>query len=451
MPYLPSASATISFWSTSAGAEVDALRTLGYQVRPGSTIALTEPGRNARLGWADSATAAAPVDAVWLARLTEEANSLACLQAAQDAVGGHGTILLTFENVLHPRLSTWRLSWISIAERLGLHLLHGSQSVVCLVRGGREPRWQLRLASEQDVPQIRALFKQVFGLEMSEAMWAWKYADGRGNAVLAYQDGQLVAHYGGVYREIVVDQSPDWALQGVDVMVHPDHRAVMTKRGAFFLVAATWLEVFVPLLFGFPSRRAMQLGQRLGIYAEANRISELRWKPSTHFPKLTSSLCSVDLDNSQHAANCDRLWDAMLQDHPNEVIGVRNTRWLKHRYVNHPMWRYEIVAVTQRLSRRWLGVVVFRQGEGRIELLDLIGEARYFAVLIGQLRRICALRGCSEIYGWATDAGSKCLAVDGATTHDTDISVPTECWTGSERSPSLIGRWWLSVGDTDFR
>jgi hypothetical protein len=393
----------------------------------------------------------APVQAVWLANLTPEANSLACLQTALDALAPDGIVLLSFAAVENERLPKWRSYWISIARRLGLILQLNDEELMCLVRSEREPRWRIRLAAQQDMPQIQSLFRTVFNQELSQATWSWKYAGGRGNAILAYRDGELVAHYGAIYRDILLDGQPNWALQVVDVMVHPEHRAVMTKQGAFFLMTATWDEVYGPLAFGFPTMRSMQLGQRLGIYADAGAIVELRWPPGSKRPHLSTHLVEVNLRDPVHRKKIDALWKSMLVNMTDRAIGDRGADWLAYRFAEHPSRRYEILAVSNRLGGAWDGVIVWRESEGRIEVLDVVGPVRKLSALFRQAQRVCALRGLQQVYFWIAEASADRICSEEATRHETTMRIPTDCWTGAPQARRLIDHWWLTGGDTDFR
>jgi len=141
------------------------------------------------------------------------------------------------------------------------------------------PRWQLRNGSAKNFAEIAVLFQKVFGHPLSRDLWNWKYSNGRGNAVVAARNGALIAHYGGMYRDILLCGSPDWALQICDVMVHPDERGVMTRQGPFLLTAACSAEVYGPLGFGFPNARAMLVAKKMKLYDEAGQMAEVRWPP----------------------------------------------------------------------------------------------------------------------------------------------------------------------------
>ncbi|MDY0330460.1 MAG: GNAT family N-acetyltransferase [Thiomonas sp.] len=451
LAYLPAAPGRLLYWSPVRSELAADLQSLGYQVCVGLTTQLSSVGRQARLGCVPPEDCEFPLAAVWFVELSPEVNALACLQSAVASIMAGGRILLSFSESQYARLPKWREYWITIGARLGLQLLGKTGKILCLIRTEQAPRWQIRLASAQDMPHIQSLFKAVFDQELSEAAWDWKYGQGRGNAILAYRNGELVAHYGAIYRDIWMEGVRNWALQVVDVMVHPGHRGVMTKQGAFFLMTATWDELYGPLAFGFPTARSMQLGQRLGIYADAGSIVELRWPAGTPRPRLTTHLVSVDPTNATHRRKIEELWKGMRQDLIGRVVGERGSDWLMHRFINHPSKRYEILAVSHRLTGTWDGIIVWRESEGRIEILDLIAPLANISNLIAHARRICALRACKDVYLWIAAASTELIPAKSTSLHTTDMRIPTDCWTGVSDASRLIDRWWLVGGDSDFR
>ncbi len=89
--------------------------------------------------------------------------------------------------------------------------------------------------------EVRPLFERSFEVPFSAAVWQWKYGDGRGRAVCARQQGELIAHYGGAPRDIRYFGEPSRAVQICDVMVLPEHRSFVSRDTLFFKTAATFL------------------------------------------------------------------------------------------------------------------------------------------------------------------------------------------------------------------
>jgi len=383
-----------------------------------------------------------------------EVNILAAMGVARDVlIPEHGVLKIHFSEAHHiPRLPAWRDYWCSIAERLGFEIQQNEFDHMILVRSASEPRWLLKLANESDIEAIKGLFKHVFQSDMSDALWDWKYGNGRGNAVLAYREGVLVAHYGGMYREISLNGESAWALQAGDVMVHPAERGVFTRHGAFFLMTTTWLEMYGALNFGFPNRRSMQLGEKLGIYLEANHLIEARWQatPLSRRP-IGLRIDRLSGDDAKLSPSINRLWSAMCADLPAATICVRDWAWIEHRYLRHATHSYAVYAVKSRWSARILGILVIRHHAEDCELMDVIAPMDRLPMLINEARRLCALAGKHSIYAWVSDAYAPRFNHALPSFTDLDISIPGDAWTQTEQAKQMVGTWWLTSGDTDFR
>jgi hypothetical protein len=393
------------------------------------------------------------VPAFWLVGVTPATNILACLQRARDRLMAAGRVVITFGDEDRPsRLPRWREFWASIGQRLGFEVRDRGSDHLVLELANEQPRWRLALATERDWPQVGELFEAIYHQPLDRELWAWKYAEGRGNAVLAFKGDQLVAHYGGMYRDILLRGQPEWAMQVGDVMVHPAQRAVWTRQGAFFLTCSTWAEMYGPFDFGFPSGRHMRLAEKLGIYVQAGKVLESRWTPAESTrPRAGTRLQPVDAQGGAIGAEIDVLWSAMAADLAEAAVCVRDWQWLQRRYLHHPSFRYEVVSVRARWTGRLIGVLVIRLHPDECELLDLIGRLADIPLLIDQARRICALRRRGSLYLWISDTRARHFQVHGAAQREIDLEIPTDGWTGSSRAGELVHRWWLTAGDSDYR
>lgn len=358
-----------------------------------------------------------------------------------------------------PRVGRWLEYVVAIAARCGFAAIElgadgvsgGVGSFVRAFRKSAVPRWRLRHLRPGDYAEIAVLFQEVFGHPMSAELWAWKYANGRGNAVLASRDGVLVAHYGGMYREIVLCGKPDWAYGGSDVMVHPQERGVMTRQGPFLLTAATTAELYGPVAFGFPTERAMLVAERMGLYAKAGRMTEVRWEPASSGLRLRTRVRSLAPQSAADRALVNGMWAAMAEDLKQSVVGVRDWQFIQHRYFGHPHNQYDVLAVTSRLTGRALGVVVLRRLEASCEMLDVIAPLANIALVVDQARRMTARWGLPYLYCWITTNHAHQFVACGGKEEALNVFIPTSCWTDDPRVDMLKDKWWLTSGDTDFR
>jgi hypothetical protein len=261
----------------------------------------------------------------------------------------------------------------------------------------------------------------------------------------------LIAHYGGMYREILLCGQPDWAYGGSDVMVHPKERGVMTRQGPFLLTAATTAEMYGPVAFGFPTERAMLVAERMGLYTKAGQMAQVTWTPGARGLRLRTRVRALDRTSAQDQALVDILWADMAKDFANDVVGVRNWKYLEHRYCEHPHNHYELLFVTSRLTGTPLGLLALHRLEESCELLDVVGPLANLPLLIDQARRVTARWNLKHLYCWIT-ANQAAKFVDcGGTQEPLNMFIPTSCWTDDPRVDMLKDRWWLMSGDTDFR
>lgn len=396
-------------------------------------------------------------DMVVVDGLTPQVHPLALLEPLERllAVGGRVVLRAAVPTPgAPPRMPGWLDYVVAVGRRLGFVAVEGPPvpGGLRVLQKDKPPRWRLGHVWPEDFADIARLFAGVFGHPMSRELWSWKYGEGRGNAVLVRRHGEVVAHYGGMYRRIVVRGEPDWAFQICDVMVHAQERGVLTRQGPFFLAATTCAEIYGPLGYGFPTRRAMQVAEKMGLYAPAGELAQLRWTPAAPRWRLRTRARHLHAGaGAADRARVDALWDAMRRDLRDGVVGVRDWATLAHRYLAHPHHVYELLLVSARLGGAPLGLAVLRRHEEDCELVDLVGPLRHLGLVVDQARRMTARWGKPSLWGWITRNHLPLLQATGAREEPLDISIPTSCWTADARAEAMKGRWWLMAGDTDFR
>ena len=400
--------------------------------------------------------------AVLVLGISPQIHPVALFDQLSRVVEQDGLVVLTGVDprLAPPRVTRWLEYVVAIGARCGFTAVgldaalassDGNDSFVRAFRKTISPRWQLRHLRPQDYAEVAVLFQEVFGHPLSRELWEWKYANGHGNAVLASRDGVLVAHYGGMYREILLCGKPDWAYGGSDVMVHPKERGVMTKQGPFLLTAATTAELYGPVAYGFPNARAMLVAERMGLYEKAGQMSEVRWEPSSPKLRLGSRVRALTRGNAADQALVDSLWSAMANDLLKSVVGVRDWKFLEFRYFGHPHNQYEVLAVTSRWTGKALGVMVLHRLEGACELLDVIAPLANIPLVIDQARRMTARWSLPYLYCWITSNHAHRFVACAGKEEALNVFVPTSCWTDDPRVEMLKDKWWLTSGDSDFR
>ena len=370
---------------------------------------------------------------------------------------GNGSDADLTQAVIHLRTLAARCGFaISVAATAASTKGQASGLQIAFERTPESRRWRLSELGSEGLEQFASLFERAFDQTMPQTLWNWKYAGGRGCGVVARRGDALVGHYGATRRRILLFGQKAVALQICDAMVDPSERAIMTKTGVMAQLTASFLEIHqgiarVPLCFGFPSRRAMGLGERLGLYADVGGMREVRWQALPDRPRLATRVRQFASDDAADARTTDQLWTAMAEDFGKQVLAVRDAAYLRERYVSHPTHRYELLLVTERARPVALGMLVLRQHERDLELLDLVGPLAVHGRLVDQARRLAGRWGKETLYAWVPEGYAVPLAGRSGRVTDIGVRIPTNAWVRQELgTAALRGRWWLMSGDTDF-
>ena len=314
--------------------------------------------------------------------------------------------------------------------------------------------WVTEWAHPENEAELLDLFSVAFGHDMTPELWRWKYQGLNTLGAMVCRDNKPVAFYGGLPRAIVLFGSPATAVQIGDVMVHPQQRGILTRKGPFFLAAAQFSERFVghgkqfSLAFGFPSERAYRLGARLGLYEQVGEIMRVSWPALKTRPSLKTRTRPLTPD--QHTI-VNRLWNQMAEALSGQVIGVRDWDYLQRRYFNHPTLNYQIFLVSSRWTGNPIGIFVMRTLEDSVELLDVITSPEHVPILVHNVRRLAWNLNKPLAYAWITAQHAPLLAGGAGEITPTGIPLPNICWTSGIPANELQDCWWLMGGDTDFR
>ena len=316
-------------------------------------------------------------------------------------------------------------------------------------------KWCVAPAGEGDSREIQALFHKVFGHRMDQEYWHWKYGDGRGMAWLAKRKDKLVAHYGGIERDIYYKGKVKKSIQCVDTMVDISERGSLSRKGPYCLVAKAFLDQYVgygrpyEFGFGFPNARVMKLGEILGIQAKVGNVLEPVWAPIEIKHYLDSD---YDPTNHQHKFIANKV-DQCLRNSlgADAIIGIRNADYLAYRYFSNPKYNYQVKIVTDIGSQQSKGIVVYRVEKDRMLILDIIADVRDFPQLITQLRYYCIEQRAYEMSAWISSNHLSLLGDAWGRLDDPMVAIPSSICTDGPTPDELKDKWYLSAGDTDFK
>lgn len=299
------------------------------------------------------------------------------------------------------------------------------------------------------------VFESSFDVTFNPELWHWKYSSGRGASVAALRDGQVLAHYGGVVREMRYFGQASRAVQICDVMVLPGERSFFSRQGLFFKTAASMLEQYAGyhaqnlLGFGFPNLKAMHVAERLKLYEKTDELMQVTCVPESAAPPGWQAQL-VDL--ADVAAMADTLWSQMQDGFADAIIGVRDAPYLHYRYQQRPGQMYECLQVMDSGQTKGVGFRR-RHGDGWL-LMDILAAPHDLGAVLLTLLHSDQHQGrvsfwltggqLHRVHRQSADAQTM-LAVS-----STGIQIPCNRWSRGPETDVLQGRWWLTAGDMDF-
>ena len=310
-----------------------------------------------------------------------------------------------------------------------------------------EPAMRVASATPQDIPRLLALFASCFGSPMSAALWYWKYHQHGHHAVVWHRD-QIIAHDGGITRRTLLFGREVLATQNGDVMVAPQARGLLTKQGAFYRAGAAYATAYCGygrrhlIGVGFPNRRAMVIAQRLGLYRTVGEMVEWRLQAQ---PAPSALLLR---EGQPEDKLIDGLFATMAQAMRDGILGSRDSAYCQHRYCAHPTVHYLWMSLATPAGQQ-LGLIIARQQEGRLLVMDLIARPDHFPVLLQHAACKAWQLGLPHVAMWLPAHRRPWLGALGET-QPLDITIPSNSFSPGPPSESLQDRWWLTAGDSDF-
>lgn len=329
-----------------------------------------------------------------------------------------------------------------------------TQAMLAPANKDSNKQWRCRWATPQDQSALLALFESAFGHAMPESLWRWKYAWQQEPGMLAYKADSVIAYYGSIPRLFSVNGTTVTTAAICDVMVAPEMRGILTRKGPFMQTADAFLSERVGpgkpfrFAFGFPSHRHARLGEKSGWYTRSDTFTEISWTTRSAWPPVSFSIKMKSL-TVDDAAMINTLWHSMQSSLPHHLIPQKHADFFQWRYLNHPVHTYLSYGVFSRWKNKPLGILVLRdQGDSEgMELLDLLGPPNALPWLFKAALTIAGRSGRHRLYSWMTSAIAQHLPKPSTTKEVSGVYVTPDYQQLIEEQ-SLT--WWLMGGDTDF-
>ena len=314
----------------------------------------------------------------------------------------------------------------------------------------------MRRLDTRELMLLQPLFESVFKQPVSAALLKWKYAEGRGESWAAWQtaENRPFLHCGLSFRDVLVAGSPTRAAQLVDLMAEPKRSGLSREQSPFALLMRQILDSLprqdnpAGVAFGFPSDRAMRLGEHAGVYRSVGNWQALEFCgiDAVMGPRVRAWRHELASD----LALADRLWRVMARDLVDYSLGVRDSSQLIHRYLMHPEKRYTLWVAESRWLRQPMGIVVVGGGPDHYEILDVLGRREDMPEIIRAVQRwlhdtqgqSLTLMLTAPFAQQLKSFASRCVA--------TQFRIMANPRTPPAILAQLDDRWWLTGGDTDY-
>jgi len=298
----------------------------------------------------------------------------------------------------------------------------------------------VRPTTHSDLPGLSALYAEGFGRELTAEEWEWKYRrlPGEARSVVAVADGEVLAHAGAyaLAARWRGGEGPAWQL--ADFVGRPRGLRPPLVVAGRALLADLPRSGDLPAIFGFPSVRHLELGERVFGY---------RWlSPIVPWEGPIPTVVAGEVEPSDVAGDwAEAVWEAC------SVAGVRRTAaFLNWRYCARPE-RYYRVYRLRAGGRDGLAVAAFVGTAAWLAELWLPPGADWSAPLLGVAADLRA-SGLTSWRAWPQPAGVQELQRLGMA--PLDEAVPCGC--RGRRSDdgaevvALARSLYYSMGDHDM-
>lgn len=370
----------------------------------------------------------------------------------------------------------------------------------------------VRAVGPSDQAAVLQLHDAVFASGAKPDWYAWKYspAQGGGHAIGVWSDDRLIAHCGGLPRQLRAGSETVSGLQIGDVMVAPDWRGLMTRSSPFFhasnVLYSHWIgpNTDHAVGYGYPNHRHQRLAVKQGLAWDAGAILALQWdgadqpgeQPGRHntwrrwarhlFHPLRHRSTAVQSDEIPIQALMDRddllacSWSAMQSDADasHVVFGVRDVDYLSWRYLRHPTQAYRCLCLFDSRGhnahdlRHIIGLAFWRLDGDTAIWLDWVGPMRWLPEALRHCQTAATRAGAKRLSVWMSPVAASMLGEPLPSTQITQstvissrvlpgstltisevarVGVPqTSCWPPGGEVAVKNTLWWWMGGDTDF-
>ena len=245
-----------------------------------------------------------------------------------------------------------------------------------------------------DESQIVELFRAAFESELLPSNWRWRYLANpvdKPRILLAWAGEKLAAHYAVSPVEFYVRGARRLCALSMTTMTHPDYQG----RGLFSRLAS---ETYGRLaaegyhfVYGFPNR-----------HSHAGFVDRLGWRNCGYVPQLELVADPREDAPKLHSESQPTAFQVELINRPpggRWVHPVRDLRYLRWRYHEHPSMRYEYLNLMNEGNLE--GCAIVKRYQGGLDVLEFAYRSSAAASLLAAgLQRHAAEEGLHAVRLW---------------------------------------------------
>ena len=310
----------------------------------------------------------------------------------------------------------------------------------------------IRMYQEGDEYGITALFREVFGREMPIDEWKWKYK-GQGNrrvcAVVIDLPGKgIIGHYGGIPFRMTREGVEIKGISACDVMIKKKHRSFThLKKMHNLFVDELFKDSFI-MFYGFPTEHTLTLpAEKLKLYERVEPVYDA--VKDTAFNNNTTRFLYKLFPMSFDDDAIDRLWNDV--GHEFRLSIIRDKTYLKWRYEESRLFRYELWGLRRRWSKRLDALAVLRRdGTEKLYIIDMVFGKKVLPSLLSKAENLACSLGMKKLSLWMPQRFHQVLLESGFSFLPFGTTLPRSTHPLTIKKEEIAEKFFYTMGDTDF-
>lgn len=346
-----------------------------------------------------------------------------------------------------------------------------------------------RRLQKGDKPMLSSLFKEVFGTEIDERYWDWKYFKNPAGEHMMYvavepASGRIVGEIGAIPVRVYINGRAVEANQVVDIVILPEYQ----KRGPFFQLEKLSREEIInrnmPLSYAVSIKRTYKISTKMlkfkGVYPINKMVKVL--DPSPFLRKKIGFLGSIiggvwktalrmgyylkrsSLSEGyiiEEVDEFDKRFDEFWKNESKNygIIIARNSRYLNWRYLQNPLFNYKIFVILSEKNIKGFVVLSYEKEEWikRGRIVDIFIEKDNIQAAVALINKAIGYfykNNCAIVATWIPEHSwlFPVFKKFGFKSKETPHDLIIRSYDDKLQYDYLTDRknWYLTMGDSDY-